>query len=264
MTDKVVLSNRSALVAKYKASGEKAIRAAIQGLIAADRGRGLNTIYIAIDDAATMKKYKAQPVTKAANAGQNKKAVDAIYKKLAPDYIVLLGSVDVIPHQDLVNPVFNPRRPGDDDDRVIPSDLPYACETPYGTAVEKFTGPTRVVGAFPISPALRIRPISSASLRRRQRPSLACARIMRNTSASPPASGTNPRNLACRRFSVRARMSRWSRRNCRRGRRVSWDAFRISSTAMVRRVALSSTGRAGRGFQCLSTPPLSVENFPTV
>jgi hypothetical protein len=149
MTDKVILSNHSALVAKYQAAGERTVNKAVQALIAADRARGLNTAYIEIDVGAIMKKYGGTPVTNAASASQNKRAVDAIYKALAPDYIVLLGAVDVIPHQPLVNPVFNPSRPNDDSDRIVPSDLPYACEAGYNTSIERFTGPTRVVGRLP-------------------------------------------------------------------------------------------------------------------
>jgi hypothetical protein len=51
----------------------------------------------------------------------------------------------VIPHIDLLNPVFG----SDDPDRLAPADLPYACETPYSQAVQDFIGPTRVVGRIP-------------------------------------------------------------------------------------------------------------------
>ena len=149
MTDKVILTNRSALVAKYKTAGANAIGQAVQDLITADRTRGLNSVRVDIDSETAMKKYGGAAVTDAKSAMQNKRAVDAVYKSAAPDYILLLGSVDVIPHQELRNPVFNPRRPNDDSDAVVPSDLPYACEAGYSKAIEDFTGPTRVAGRLP-------------------------------------------------------------------------------------------------------------------
>ena len=149
MPDKVILSNQSALRAKYKTSGERTIRRAVNDLIAADQQRGLKTQYVEVDDADGMKKLGGKAVSTADSARQNKQAVDAIYKALAPDYLVILGAVDVIPHQDLMNPVFNPKKPDDDPDRTVPSDLPYACEAPYSRLCENFTGPTRVVGRLP-------------------------------------------------------------------------------------------------------------------
>ena len=149
MADKVILCNQSALRAKYQTGGERTIRNAVNELIIADQKRGLKTQYIELDDAEGMKKLGGTAVTQASDARQNKEAVDAIYKALAPDYIMILGAVDVIPHQNLTNPVFNPKKPDDDPDRVVPSDLPYACEAAYGVLIENFTGPTRVVGRLP-------------------------------------------------------------------------------------------------------------------
>ena len=149
MTDKAILSNGSALAAKYGSAGAKQIRQAVQNLIAADASRGLKSVYIELDDVNAMKRYGKAVVTNSASAQQNKQAVDAVYKSLAPDYILLLGAVDVIPHQNLKNPLYNPSKPQDDPDRSVPSDLPYACEAAYSTAIEKFTGPTRVVGRVP-------------------------------------------------------------------------------------------------------------------
>src|SRR5580658_2260833 len=108
MSDKVILSNGSARRAKYKPAGVKAISTAVNALIAADKKRGLNTQYIELDDANAMKKLKGAPVADAGDSSQNKEAIDAVYRALAPDYIVLLGAVDIIPHVPLVNPVFNP------------------------------------------------------------------------------------------------------------------------------------------------------------
>lgn len=62
-THKVVVTNMSALKAKYDAAGTKKIESAVKKLIAADKRRGLTTVIVALDDAATMKNLKAPRVT---------------------------------------------------------------------------------------------------------------------------------------------------------------------------------------------------------
>lgn len=145
MDDKVIVTNVSALKSKYGAGLSK-IEAAIKGLIAADKKRGITTRFVALDDAATMRQLKAQAVTNAADFKQNKQAIDGVYRALMPDYLVILGATDIVPHQNLKNPVFNQ---GGDEDQFAFGDLPYACEAPYSQQPQDFTGPTRVVGRLP-------------------------------------------------------------------------------------------------------------------
>jgi hypothetical protein len=144
--DKVIITNLSALKVKYGADGVQQVQAAIQQLIAADKNRSLITNLFALDDAATMQQFSVAPVSDPTDPKQHKDAVDAIYKALAPDYILILGSIDVIPHQNLDNPMFSP---GNDDDEVAFGDLPYACETRYSQRPRDFLGPTRVIGRLP-------------------------------------------------------------------------------------------------------------------
>jgi hypothetical protein len=146
MDDKVIVTNINALKSKYGTKGVTAIRAAVKQLISADSKRGLKTRLIGLDDTAAMKKLKAPVVTKASDPKQNKAAIDAVFKKLRPDYLMILGSTDVVPHQDLKNPVFSPP---DDPDQHALGDLPYACDAPYSRKPENFTGPTRVLGRLP-------------------------------------------------------------------------------------------------------------------
>ena len=147
-SDKVILTNISVLKQKYGTQGYTKLQAAVKQLIASDQKRGLKTIQVGVDDATAMGKLKAKPVTDPASARQNKAAIDGVYKALKPDYLMILGSVDVIPHQDLVNPAYDPS-PDGDPDRLAPGDLPYACDAPYSTAISDSTGPTRVVGRLP-------------------------------------------------------------------------------------------------------------------
>jgi hypothetical protein len=146
--DKVILTNMTVLSGKYGASGVRKIRAALNGLIAADKKRGLVTRLVALDDKATAKQLKAPVVSDATDPKQNKNAVDAVYRALTPDYLMLLGASDVIPHQDLKNPLYHGSK-GKDPDRWAYGDVPYACEAPYSQKPEDFRGPTRVVGRLP-------------------------------------------------------------------------------------------------------------------
>ncbi len=69
-----------------------------------------------------------------------------MFRALEPDYLMLLGSIDVIPHQDLANPVYADDK---EDDPKAWSDLPYACDAAYSRDIADFVGPTRVVARLP-------------------------------------------------------------------------------------------------------------------
>lgn len=144
--DKAIITNVSALTKKY-GSGYSKITSAINKLIAADTAKGLTTLLVALDDNNQMKGLRAQPVTKQSDPKQNKQAIDGIYRALTPDYLTILGAVDVVPHQDLINPLYDSK--SEDNDRFAYGDLPYACESPYSQKIKDFIGPTRVVGRIP-------------------------------------------------------------------------------------------------------------------
>ena len=146
MSDKVIVTNWTALKKKY-GSKVSEIDAAIKTMIAADKARGLDSILIRIDNAADMKKVGGKAVISAGNQKQNKNAFDKIDETLSPDYILILGATDVIPHQGLNNPVYE--EGGEDDDKYAYSDLPYACDAAYSKDIADFIGPTRVVGRLP-------------------------------------------------------------------------------------------------------------------
>lgn len=141
MSVKIVVTNMQALTAKYGA-GVGTIQAALTPLIAADRARGIVTTIVDLSDKAQMDLLNAPPVTNASSAQQNKISIDAVYNNTNPNYLLILGAPDVIPHQPLQNPT------GDSDPNV-PSDLPYACSAPYSLQPGSFTGPTRVIGRLP-------------------------------------------------------------------------------------------------------------------
>ena len=146
MDDKIIVTNRGALQAKYGAAGYRDIVSAVAALTAADKARGIVTRLVAIDDKAQMKRCRGKAVTDRKSASQNKRAIDAVFKALDPDYLLILGSIDVIPHQDLRNAAYEA---GGDDDKLAYGDLPYASDAPYSTDTAKFVGPKRVVGRLP-------------------------------------------------------------------------------------------------------------------
>ncbi len=143
--DKLIVTNVSALKKKYGRAGWPRINAALRALIDADKQRGLRTVLIALDSATALKPYKAPVVKDATSPKQNKATIDALYRAIQPSYLMLLGAIDVIPHQDMLNPV----RDGGDPDPIAYGDLPYACEAPYSQRAEDFISPTRVVGRLP-------------------------------------------------------------------------------------------------------------------
>ena len=145
MPTKILVTNRSALSTKYGTYGWSRIDQAVKGLVAADAARGITTTLIALDDAGL-----GAALARTGDARSFKVAIDHVAEREPkPDYLVLLGGPDVVPHQLLQNPVA-----GDDVDvdKNVPSDLPYACTAGPGETVDAFIGPTRAVGRLPDLP----------------------------------------------------------------------------------------------------------------
>jgi hypothetical protein len=122
------------------------VEAALGRLADADAAQGLRTRLIGLDDREAMSSLGAPAVTDPADARQAKAAIDGVVAALTPDYLLLLGATDVIPHVPLDNPMFSP---DGDADRFAYGDLPYACDAPYSADPADFIGPTRVVGRLP-------------------------------------------------------------------------------------------------------------------
>jgi hypothetical protein len=146
MTDKLIVTNGGALRAKYGSAGWRRIKQAVGRLVAADRERGLATKLVLLDDAQQMRARGGEPWSDMRDFEGAKAAVDAAFRAESPDYLMILGSGDVVPHQPILNPAYEPP---DDPDDVAWSDLPYACSGRYDTDIASFTGPKRVVGRLP-------------------------------------------------------------------------------------------------------------------
>ena len=65
-----------------------------------------------------MKRLRSKPVTRTTDSRQNKKAIDDVFKFHNPHYLMIVGSPDILPHQDLTNPTHyrGDDIPSDDDD----------------------------------------------------------------------------------------------------------------------------------------------------
>lgn len=143
MSEKVLLASKSALITKYQREGFNKVVEAAQLLKAADKKRGFDTSLVFVDDPATMRRFGGRAVTDPMSGQQHKEAIDAIYAASEPEYLVILDAPDVIPHVSMINTA------GADGDLDVPSDLPYACDTPYNRDPSKNLSITRVVGRIP-------------------------------------------------------------------------------------------------------------------
>jgi hypothetical protein len=142
---KIIITSKKNLQSKY-GNDFSVIDKLLKELVTADRKRNLDTQIVYIDDVASAKKAGVTAVTSVTRQS-SKKAVDDVYKKSLPAYLVIFGSHDIIPFQELTNTVpFDPRN---DNDEIVPSDLPYACDAGYSKKIASFTGPSRVVGRIP-------------------------------------------------------------------------------------------------------------------
>ena len=143
MATMVIVVNAKALEQKY---GERATEVwrAVDDLIAADADRGIQTQLVKLDDPEVP--GTGSPIPLDADCSAIKDAIDAIFQARRPDYLMLLGGPDLLPHCELQNPA-----PGDGD-AIVPSDLPYACEAPCSTKAADFIAPTRVVSRTPDVP----------------------------------------------------------------------------------------------------------------
>ncbi|HLN74490.1 MAG TPA: C25 family cysteine peptidase [Prolixibacteraceae bacterium] len=139
---KIIVTSKKNLQAKYGAEFAT-VDKLLENLVSADKKRNIDTQVVYIDSPASAKKVGVKSVA-SITLQSTKKAIDDIYKKNLPAYLVIFGSKDIIPFQELKNII-----PNNDRDTVIPSDLPYACDAPYSNNISSFTGPTRVVGRIP-------------------------------------------------------------------------------------------------------------------
>ena len=150
---KLSVTVRSALQAKYTAAALRKIDAAVAAWIAAEKKRGITTVHVSLDESADMDPQGVKVLAGKVTAQAAKKAIDALAKKLMPDYIVIIGGDDVIPYFRVPNPIYDPGPQGDPD-QIVLSDNPYATSRAYrATSLKSYLVPDRVVGRIPDLPA---------------------------------------------------------------------------------------------------------------
>lgn len=144
---KLSVTVRGSLERKYAATALEQVDRAVADWIAADAARGIETLHVAVDDATAMGAHGVSAVTGRVTARKMKRAVDALCKRLAPDYLVLFGGDDVVPYFVVANPSYDP---SGDDDKEVPTDNPYASSRPFQSKTRpSYLVPDRVVGRIP-------------------------------------------------------------------------------------------------------------------
>jgi len=152
-TIKLVVTHKRQLSKKYSDADLKKISQALSSLAQKDKARGIVTHIIHLDDQAEMAKYGLSAVSGTLSANKCKTAIDALFVALSPDYVVLLGSGDVIPFFEVPNPSFADQ--GDDDESVL-TDNPYASSRKFvKSKLSSYLIPDRVVGRIPDLPGDR-------------------------------------------------------------------------------------------------------------
>ena len=147
-TVKLSVTVKGQLQKKYNAASLKEINEQVGRWIAADARRGIRTVHVAVDDSKAMRALRVRPVSGKATADKIKRAIDDLWKRLAPDYLVLFGGADIVPMFEVVNPSHDKEK-GDDDENV-PTDNPYACSLPFSSRKRRsYLVPDRVVGRIP-------------------------------------------------------------------------------------------------------------------
>jgi len=150
-TTKLIVTIRKRLEDNYGADGVEKIESAIAKLKECDDSRGINTLLVFLDDAASVEPYGLKPIEGKVSAVRCKRLIDLLYNSISPDYLVILGADDVVPYFKVPNPSLQPSN--GDDDEVVPTDNPYSCSKPFSAKKrESYLIPDRVVGRIPDLP----------------------------------------------------------------------------------------------------------------
>jgi len=101
---KLIVSCKKTLEFKY---GKKftSVKQLLSKLRASDKKKGLDSRIVFIDDPASAKAAGIKAV-KNISAKECKDAIDALYKKYIPAYIVIVGAQDIFPFQEIKNPAL--------------------------------------------------------------------------------------------------------------------------------------------------------------
>lgn len=141
---KIIVTNKSVMLQKYPDDWELLEHKINHDLVQFDLERGIETVLIYLDDPFEMEDYI---VHHHESDAENKRAIDYIYNKYSPTFLIILGANDVVPFQWLLNPKYT--KASTRVQKYMPSDLPYACDHPYSQRVDDFFAPSRIVSRLP-------------------------------------------------------------------------------------------------------------------
>jgi hypothetical protein len=148
---KLSVTIRKRLLAKYGVSGVKTIDSALAAWSAANARFGFRTVQVALDDPRGLARFGVRPLKGNATAAKVKRVVDDLWEALKPDYLVLIGSGDVVPFFEVVNPSAR-----QDDEPTLLTDNPYGCSTKFSARRRRsYLVPDRVVGRIPDLPGAK-------------------------------------------------------------------------------------------------------------
>ena len=155
---------------KYRSKTKlKRIRSVIKDWIKADAKRGICTVHVEVDNPAdaVMKKHRVPPVKLVdgkTTASEIKRVVDALWKPLSPQYLVLFGGDDIVPMFRVDHP-FDDRlggnqRSADWSQEEVLTDNPYASSLPFRSKNRRslrwtnsnrrsYLVPDRIIGRIP-------------------------------------------------------------------------------------------------------------------
>jgi hypothetical protein len=155
-TVKLSVTVKSHLDHKYDDAALEKINDAVKGWIEADKNRGIQTVHVAVDDPSEMREVwrnyfpKAPPVRSVSGKAtpvKIKQAIDDLWKRLKPKYLVLFGGDDVVPMFKVPNPTLYWKQ---DWDKMLRTDNPYASSKAFDPQdIDSYLVPDRVIGRIP-------------------------------------------------------------------------------------------------------------------
>lgn len=145
---KLIITNKFQLENKYGLLGSSIIIARLNDLIITDEVRAIKSKLVFVDEPQLLNVFENYiNVSEANTEKENKIAINTLCQHYKPTYLLIIGAQDIVPFQNLINPVqFNKKQ---DPDVLVPSDLPYATNQAYSTSIAKFLNPSRSVGRIP-------------------------------------------------------------------------------------------------------------------
>jgi Peptidase family C25 len=146
---KLSVTVKKRLEDKYKENPDalEQIEVEIKKWIKADGDRGIQTVHVHVDDSTEMGKQGVQAVVGEATPEKIKQAIDDLWEKLTPDYLVLFGGHDIVPMFKVTNPTY--LWEDEDNDKTVLTDNPYASSAFSPADQNSYLVPDRVIGRIP-------------------------------------------------------------------------------------------------------------------